>query len=255
MLKPQYVMTMTLPGMGLYKTVKGSGDPSKKLSSNRVGCPVTGLERSRVFHFNGEMEALCAEWEAQLPAFGHYRGNGWFNIDGLEITETLLGNMERHGVRRTFNHDEPHEAAIVVGELRMTCDWCGKPYLPQKPMTANKHLTCCSVECGDRAKGERGETSCVYLIGCHAVKRFKVGVSNNPRRRLIDLQCQSPYPLTLAKAFRYPSTKEAMRAEGVAHSALESARSHGEWFNHRNGEFQAAASWLKGEGGEELNLG
>jgi hypothetical protein len=65
----------------------------------------------------------------------------------------------------------------------------------------------------------------IYLMGCE--EYFKVGVANDPNKRLINLQCGNPYPISLLASW-YSYT--ALVDEGRLHDALAMYHKSGEWF-------------------------
>ena len=69
----------------------------------------------------------------------------------------------------------------------------------------------------------------IYIIHQGESRLFKIGVSNDPKRRLRALQTGNPHPLTLLRAFKC-STMSAYRAEAAIHQHLAASRRKGEWF-------------------------
>ncbi|MFJ8855661.1 GIY-YIG nuclease family protein [Streptomyces sp. NPDC102437] len=66
----------------------------------------------------------------------------------------------------------------------------------------------------------------VYLIGSAASTLVKIGWSDNPERRLRDLQTGSPLPLQLLAVFEGGAVVEAK-----LHRRFADKRRHGEWFD------------------------
>ncbi|MGW3303983.1 GIY-YIG nuclease family protein [Streptomyces rubiginosohelvolus] len=68
-------------------------------------------------------------------------------------------------------------------------------------------------------------TTRVYLIGSPESPLVKIGWTDNPERRLRDLQTGSPVPLQLLTAFEGNA-----ELEGALHAHFADQRMHGEWF-------------------------
>ena len=66
----------------------------------------------------------------------------------------------------------------------------------------------------------------VYFI--EGAGMVKIGLSENPESRLMDLRNHSPVPLTLVGAIRGSADLEQL-----LHGRFRELRSHGEWFFHR----------------------
>ena len=58
----------------------------------------------------------------------------------------------------------------------------------------------------------------------------KVGISDDPLRRLEQLQGMNPLKLTLLETKEYATRESARKAELEAHRSLEYAHLRGEWF-------------------------
>jgi hypothetical protein len=71
-------------------------------------------------------------------------------------------------------------------------------------------------------------TNYVYLIGHPESCMYKVGVSNNPKRRFQAIQAHSPVMLLLIAI--KPCGDTAYQEERRLHLALSRFRHHGEWF-------------------------
>jgi len=65
----------------------------------------------------------------------------------------------------------------------------------------------------------------LYFIGCGDA--VKIGVSNDPEQRMIDLSTGAPGPLKLLASFPGKGGKE-----GEYHKLLKHIHLHGEWFRH-----------------------
>jgi hypothetical protein len=70
----------------------------------------------------------------------------------------------------------------------------------------------------------------VYLMKAVGTRRFKIGRSSDPDRRLLDLQ-QSPFEIKLC--FAIPSANSAL-LESFIHGLYEPFRVRGEWFESPN---------------------
>ena len=66
----------------------------------------------------------------------------------------------------------------------------------------------------------------IYIIKCN--EYIKVGISNDPKRRLKDLQTSNPYKLKLLSVYQ---PKQPVIAERVIHALLDKYHERGEWFN------------------------
>ena len=74
----------------------------------------------------------------------------------------------------------------------------------------------------------------VYLIRQEyfAIEQFffKIGLSNNPGRRLGEFQTGNPHLLHLWAAMSFPNDADAEQKEGELHEVCKAWREHGEWF-------------------------
>ena len=70
------------------------------------------------------------------------------------------------------------------------------------------------------------ETKQIYIIKCNEC--YKVGISNNPQKRLKELQTSNPYKLTIINT--YPCDKAIVR-ESIIHMKLNEWHIRGEWFS------------------------
>ncbi|MEU9438370.1 GIY-YIG nuclease family protein [Streptomyces sp. NPDC048252] len=70
------------------------------------------------------------------------------------------------------------------------------------------------------------KTERVYLIGSPSSPLVKIGWTDNPKRRLRNLQTGSPVPLRLLALFEGGNTVEA-----ELHRRFADKRRHGEWFD------------------------
>ncbi len=77
----------------------------------------------------------------------------------------------------------------------------------------------------NRARACKG-SSYVYFIASRCNRFVKIGISNNPERRLLDIAAMSPVPVRLLGYL------PGWRADEMAlHSHYAERHSHGEWFN------------------------
>jgi hypothetical protein len=77
----------------------------------------------------------------------------------------------------------------------------------------------------------------VYIIGAEGGPR-KIGISDNPARRLITLGASSKRPLSVLAS--YPRGADARTVERVAHKLLVEKRLGGEWFDVTDEQAEAA---------------
>ena len=59
----------------------------------------------------------------------------------------------------------------------------------------------------------------------------KIGVSDNPKKRLLDLQVGNPRPLKLVTVIEYKCDRTAYLVEQCLHGFWGDCRACGEWFN------------------------
>ena len=69
----------------------------------------------------------------------------------------------------------------------------------------------------------------LYLVLDNAHNVAKLGVSNNPERRLKDIQTGYPYQLTLAIAIL---CKNPFKVESALHKKFADCKLKGEWFTY-----------------------
>lgn len=72
----------------------------------------------------------------------------------------------------------------------------------------------------------KGQTA-IYVVACG--EYVKVGFSNRPVRRMVEMQVGNPYPLVLAAQFTCPKGFERI-IETDVHETFETWRTRGEWF-------------------------
>jgi len=82
----------------------------------------------------------------------------------------------------------------------------------------------------------------VYIIKCCNGKNYpiKIGVADNPEKRLSELQTGSPYGLALISKFEMPSREAAYNLECWLHKRFKSARMSGEWFRSKGCNLKSA---------------
>jgi hypothetical protein len=88
---------------------------------------------------------------------------------------------------------------------------------------------------GKRATALRSERDCcVYIIARNAAGApatpIKVGIADNPSRRLKNLQTAAPFDLMMVHYFPMPSREVARFVEGAFHSTQANRNIRGEWF-------------------------
>ena len=70
----------------------------------------------------------------------------------------------------------------------------------------------------------------VYLIQCAETAYYKVGIADEPEKRLDILQIGCPYPLSIVLTCRMLRRVGATTAEAQIHRSLNKYNVHGEWF-------------------------
>lgn len=88
----------------------------------------------------------------------------------------------------------------------------------------------------------------VYFIGPVDVDRCKIGVANDPRKRLKDLETSSGWPLKIYACVQYPSREAAFEAERKVHNDLTHRHIKGEWFRLTPDEIDGLAVALESNG-------
>lgn len=84
--------------------------------------------------------------------------------------------------------------------------------------------------CDKRAFQLDGFKSYLYVIQCHEF--IKIGIADNPKRRLGELQVGCPYKLTLIRCF---ASKTPRADERRLHELLRKHHERGEWFRLTDG--------------------
>lgn len=84
----------------------------------------------------------------------------------------------------------------------------------------------------------------VYIIGCSNVDYIKIGISTDPKRRISELQTNSPHKLYLAFLLRCANKNVARQFETLMHALLHISHSNGEWFHATPGTAVTYAKML-----------
>jgi len=78
----------------------------------------------------------------------------------------------------------------------------------------------------------------VYFIKCCDNKGFiKIGVANDPYKRLDDLQVGCPYRLEIIAVIKCRTKKHAYSTESYLHKVFRKTSVRGEWFSKVNLKF------------------
>lgn len=70
----------------------------------------------------------------------------------------------------------------------------------------------------------------VYIVSCANVDFIKIGITNDPQRRLTELQANSPYVVSMALLIECMDSLAAQQTEKLLHELMRNSRSNGEWF-------------------------
>ena len=80
---------------------------------------------------------------------------------------------------------------------------------------------------------EDSKPCCVYFMagtgyceGCY----FKIGISDDPKRRLKQIQTSTPFEIKVCSRWRLKSRCKAAELEGILHRVFRDHHSKGEWF-------------------------
>lgn len=76
---------------------------------------------------------------------------------------------------------------------------------------------------GDCFKENAMKQDVVYIVKCHNF--YKIGITDDIKRRLIGLQTGNPYELELVKVYQVPTSFES-----TLHEVLDHCHIRGEWF-------------------------
>ena len=74
------------------------------------------------------------------------------------------------------------------------------------------------------------------IRGIYDKVNIKIGVSDNPKRRIKDIQTSNPLPIHLIRTFE--AGKDAYAHEGHFHKLYEEFKTGGEWFEFSNNYFE-----------------
>ena len=79
------------------------------------------------------------------------------------------------------------------------------------------------------------KNSYVYIIQCGNLPYYKVGISNKPESRLIDLQVANPHELSIILTVNM-TRRHVREAESTIHRKYYKNNLRGEWFEFNKGE-------------------
>jgi hypothetical protein len=118
-------------------------------------------------------------------------------------------------------------ATLIPGEILL------KVLLAKNPPMAKKLLETKVVNMEnlpDLSLGikKKAPTQGVYFIQCTKTKAVKIGISNNPLRRLSALQTGYPFDLILLRVIKTPAPR---KLEKLLHKKMEDFHLRGEWFD------------------------
>lgn len=68
----------------------------------------------------------------------------------------------------------------------------------------------------------------LYILNCIGTDYRKIGITDNPNKRLCELQVGCPFELQIERLYVYKNSK---RLEYILHNALAIHNVRGEWFN------------------------
>lgn len=89
-------------------------------------------------------------------------------------------------------------------------------------------------------------TSYVYFVQSQHGGAIKIGVSDNPEQRLIQLQTAYPHKLVIVKRIECDNRRYADELERSLHDRFQSQRLSGEWFDITIHEVQYEINWALG---------
>lgn len=87
----------------------------------------------------------------------------------------------------------------------------------------------------------------VYFVADRRRRYVKIGVSNNPWWRVVDLQAGSPLTLQLEHTLEFSDRTAAFTYEDALHQKFAAHWRHGEWFNYAKPIKDFVAGWKRGE--------
>jgi hypothetical protein len=79
--------------------------------------------------------------------------------------------------------------------------------------------------------GRIGIPKFVYFILAKDVRKLKIGIADNIKKRLAALQVSSPVILSVYGFVKFPNEYRARQAEQEYHKKFHSKLAHHEWFN------------------------
>lgn len=97
--------------------------------------------------------------------------------------------------------------------------------------------------CGMRSFQQQGFKAYIYVIQCQGF--VKIGIADNPKKRLSELQVGCPFKLELVRAF---ASRDPRRDEKSLHHSLGKHHERGEWFRLTDPLSQLLTHWAKGAG-------
>lgn len=71
----------------------------------------------------------------------------------------------------------------------------------------------------------------LYVVANIGTEFLKIGVSSNPRKRVLTMQTGNPLPLKIAHVRGFNSSEIAFQVEARMHFILGAFNKHGEWFS------------------------
>lgn len=127
--------------------------------------------------------------------------------------------MDEHSQLRQYDKDLMRDAARE----------CIEGYRKLRPEEVKRVR---KIEKRRRRKAKKARAAAVsYVYVAHSADWFKVGKSNNPEARIVNLQTASPHRVKLVTKYKFETGKMAEQAEAAVHQALRKYRGRGEWFN------------------------
>ena len=78
----------------------------------------------------------------------------------------------------------------------------------------------------------------VYIIGNRKEGYYKIGVSNNPEKRLNSVQTGCPFRIELINVYEETKQWPAYRLEHELHIAFRAYNTYGEWFKFTDSEYE-----------------
>lgn len=84
------------------------------------------------------------------------------------------------------------------------------------------------------------QTVQIYVVQFGDNNIFKIGISSDPNRRLIDMQTASPYLLSIIYIAEFEDRERAQTMEHLFHNWFKNKQMYGEWFEVKSGEIVEA---------------